>query len=51
MPASLLRHLWLTAPAQVSHVKNKWKCLLRNGVLTLNGTEYVFNSATGTFTF
>ncbi len=42
----------LSAPyVQVSHTKNKWKALLRNGIMVLDGTEYVFNTATGTFTF
>lgn len=36
---------------QVSHVKNKWKCLLRNGVMSLNGKDYVFSSATGDFSW
>jgi len=37
--------------AQVSHVKNKWKCHLRHGVMSLNGKDYVFNTATGDFSW
>ncbi|PCD46092.1 hypothetical protein AU210_001505 [Fusarium oxysporum f. sp. radicis-cucumerinum] len=30
-------------------VKNKWKCTLKDGVLTVNGKEYVFHKATGEY--
>ena len=32
-------------------MKNKWKCVFRNGVLNLNGEEHVVATATGAFTF
>ncbi len=37
------------ARAQVTHAKNKWKCVLRSGQMTLNGKDYVFNTAAGDF--
>ena len=36
---------------KVSHVKTKWKVLLRGGVATVDGREYVFKEGTGNFTF
>ena len=30
---------------QVKRVKNKWKFNLKRGMMTLNGVEYVFNTA------
>ncbi|KAI9815824.1 MAG: transcription factor IIA subunit alpha [Thelocarpon impressellum] len=34
---------------KVQRVKNKWKCTLKDGVLSVNGKEYVFHKATGEF--
>ncbi|MCJ1391860.1 transcription factor IIA subunit alpha [Xylographa bjoerkii] len=34
---------------KVQRVKNKWKCTLKDGVLTTGGKEYVFHKATGEF--
>ncbi|KAK3393787.1 transcription factor IIA, alpha/beta subunit [Podospora didyma] len=34
---------------KVQRVKNKWKCTLKDGVLTVNGREYVFHKATGEY--
>ncbi|RVD86833.1 uncharacterized protein DFL_005089 [Arthrobotrys flagrans] len=34
---------------KVQRTKNKWKCWLRHGVLTVNGKEYVFSRATGEY--
>ncbi|KAK6338904.1 transcription factor IIA subunit alpha [Orbilia brochopaga] len=34
---------------KVQRTKNKWKCVLRHGVLTVNGKEYVFQKATGEY--
>ncbi|KAI9822845.1 MAG: transcription factor IIA subunit alpha [Phylliscum demangeonii] len=34
---------------KVQRTKNKWKCTLKDGVLTVGGREYVFNKATGEF--
>jgi transcription initiation factor TFIIA large subunit len=41
----------VTPVAQVTHAKNKWKCSLRSGIMTLNGKDYVFNTASGDFTW
>ncbi len=34
---------------KVQRTKNKWKCTLKDGVLTVAGREYVFQKATGEF--
>ncbi|MCJ1224935.1 transcription factor IIA subunit alpha [Toensbergia leucococca] len=34
---------------KVQRVKNKWKCTLKDGVLTTGGREYVFHKAQGEF--
>ncbi|GAB7341694.1 hypothetical protein MBLNU457_g0035t2 [Dothideomycetes sp. NU457] len=34
---------------KVQRVKNKWKCTLKDGVLSANGKEYLFHKATGEF--
>ncbi|KAI9817091.1 MAG: transcription factor IIA subunit alpha [Pycnora praestabilis] len=34
---------------KVQRVKNKWKCTLKDGVLTTGGKEYVFHKAQGEF--
>ncbi|PTB40641.1 uncharacterized protein TrAFT101_005812 [Trichoderma asperellum] len=44
-----LGHIMLCMYDKVQRVKNKWKCTLKDGVLTVNGKEYVFNKATGEY--
>lgn len=34
---------------KVQRVKNKWKCILKDGVLTTGGKEYLFHKANGEF--
>lgn len=34
---------------KVQRVKNKWKCTLKDGVLSANGREYLFHKAQGEF--
>ncbi|KAI5818362.1 transcription factor IIA, alpha/beta subunit [Pyronema omphalodes] len=34
---------------KVQRTKNKWKCVLKDGVLTINGREYVFHKANGEY--
>ncbi|RPA87344.1 transcription factor IIA, alpha/beta subunit [Ascobolus immersus RN42] len=34
---------------KVQRTKNKWKCVLKDGVLTVNGREYVFRKANGEY--
>lgn len=31
--------------------KNKWKCTMKNGIVHIDGREYVFSKATGEFVF
>ncbi|KAK4233835.1 transcription factor IIA, alpha/beta subunit [Achaetomium macrosporum] len=42
-------HMMLCMYDKVQRVKNKWKCILKDGVLTVNGKEYVFHKATGEY--
>ncbi|KAG9255967.1 transcription factor IIA, alpha/beta subunit [Emericellopsis atlantica] len=44
-----LGHMMLCMYDKVQRVKNKWKCTLKDGVLTVNGKEYVFHKATGEY--
>ena len=32
---------------QVQRVKNKWKCVLKDGVIHMNGRDYLFSKCTG----
>ncbi|KAI1870882.1 hypothetical protein JX265_005922 [Neoarthrinium moseri] len=34
---------------KVQRVKNKWKCVLKDGVLSVNGRDYVFHKASGEY--
>ncbi|KAI0009440.1 transcription factor IIA, alpha/beta subunit [Xylariaceae sp. FL0662B] len=34
---------------KVQRVKNKWKCVLKDGLLSVNGKDYVFHKATGEY--
>ncbi|KAI0170660.1 transcription factor IIA [Pestalotiopsis sp. NC0098] len=34
---------------KVQRVKNKWKCVLKDGVLSVNGKDYVFHKASGEY--
>jgi hypothetical protein len=34
---------------KVSRVKNKWKCVFKDGVVHVNGKDYLFNRANGEF--
>ncbi|KAI9208017.1 transcription factor IIA, alpha/beta subunit-domain-containing protein [Polychytrium aggregatum] len=34
---------------KVSRIKNKWKCILKDGVINANGKDYLFNKANGDF--
>lgn len=42
-------HIMLCMYDKVQRVKNKWKCVMKDGVLTVNGKEYVFHKATGEY--
>ena len=32
---------------QVARVKNKWKCILKDGMIHVNGKDYLFAKCTG----
>ncbi|TGO10335.1 hypothetical protein BTUL_0138g00220 [Botrytis tulipae] len=42
-------HIMLCMYDKVQRVKNKWKCVMKDGVLTVNNKEYVFHKATGEY--
>lgn len=36
---------------KVSRTKNRWKCQLKDGIITINGRDYLFNKASGEMQF
>ncbi|KAI9885343.1 MAG: Nucleolar Complex 2 protein [Watsoniomyces obsoletus] len=44
-----LSQIMLCMYDKVQRTKNKWKCVLKDGVLTVGGREYVFQKASGEF--
>ncbi|KAJ2720882.1 transcription factor IIA subunit alpha [Coemansia sp. Benny D115] len=42
-------HIVLCQYEKVTRSKNKWKCFLRDGIMLVNGRDYLFNRATGEF--
>jgi len=34
---------------KVARVKNKWKCILKDGMIHINGKDYLFSKCTGEF--
>jgi len=34
---------------KVGRVKNKWKCILKDGMIHINGKDYLFAKCTGEF--
>lgn len=36
---------------KVNRTKNRWKCSLKDGVMHLNGQDYLFSKATGEMQF
>ncbi|KAJ2328784.1 transcription factor IIA subunit alpha, partial [Coemansia sp. RSA 2673] len=42
-------HIVLCQYEQVTRSKNKWKCVLRDGIMLINGRDYLFQKATGEF--
>lgn len=46
---SMSQQMMLCMYDKVQRTKNKWKCVLKDGVLTVGGREYVFQRATGEF--
>ena len=44
---SSVRDLCLCQFERVSHAKNRWKVVLRDGIMNIKGKDYVFSKATG----
>lgn len=42
-------HLILCQYEKVTRIKNKWKCVLKDGIVNINGSDYVFNRVFGLF--
>ncbi|KAJ1823218.1 transcription factor IIA subunit alpha [Coemansia sp. RSA 2671] len=42
-------HVVLCQYEKVTRSKNKWKCVLRDGIMLINGRDYLFQKATGEF--
>ncbi|KXN70055.1 transcription factor IIA, alpha/beta subunit [Conidiobolus coronatus NRRL 28638] len=42
-------HIILCQYDKVSRTKNKWKCVLKDGIISVNGRDYLFNKASGDF--
>ncbi|KAJ3036582.1 hypothetical protein HDV00_002542 [Rhizophlyctis rosea] len=42
-------HLILCQYEKVNRIKNKWKCTLKDGIVNVNGKDYLFNRANGDF--
>ncbi|KAJ1995200.1 transcription factor IIA subunit alpha [Coemansia sp. RSA 1358] len=44
-----IEHMVLCQYDKVTRSKNKWKCVLRDGIMLVNGRDYLFQKATGDF--
>ncbi|KAJ2158502.1 transcription factor IIA subunit alpha [Coemansia sp. RSA 552] len=42
-------HIILCQYEKVTRTKNKWKCVLRDGIMLINGRDYLFHKANGDF--
>ncbi|KAJ2818107.1 transcription factor IIA subunit alpha, partial [Coemansia sp. 'formosensis'] len=42
-------HVVLCQYEKVTRSKNKWKCVLRDGIMLINGRDYLFQKANGEF--
>ncbi|PWA02397.1 hypothetical protein BB558_001486 [Smittium angustum] len=42
-------HMVLCQYDKVSRTKNKWKCILKDGIMLINGRNYLFHRANGDF--
>lgn len=49
--ASKTEHLVVAQFEKVTRSKNKWKCILKDGVMHLNMRDYLFSKANGEFEF
>ncbi|KAJ1737094.1 transcription factor IIA subunit alpha [Coemansia sp. Benny D160-2] len=44
-----IEHIILCQYEKVTRSRNKWKCVLRDGIMLLNGRDYLFQKVTGDF--
>lgn len=44
-----IEHIILCLYDKVSRTKNKWKCTLKDGIMLINGRDYLFARANGDF--
>ncbi|OLY78398.1 Transcription initiation factor IIA large subunit [Smittium mucronatum] len=45
----ITEHMVLCQYDKVSRTKNKWKCVLKDGIMLINGKNYLFHRANGDF--
>ncbi|PVU90745.1 hypothetical protein BB561_004734 [Smittium simulii] len=45
----ITEHMVLCQYDKVSRTKNKWKCVLKDGIMLVNGRNYLFHKANGDF--
>ncbi|KAJ2848771.1 transcription factor IIA subunit alpha [Coemansia erecta] len=44
-----IEHIILCQYEKVTRTRNRWKCVLRDGIMLINGRDYLFQKATGEF--
>ncbi|KAI8643559.1 transcription factor IIA, alpha/beta subunit [Parasitella parasitica] len=44
-----IEHIILCLYDKVTRTKNKWKCILKDGIMLVNGRDYLFHRANGDF--
>lgn len=44
-----VEHIILCQYDKVTRTKNRWRCMLKDGIVLVNGKDYLFNKATGEF--
>ncbi|KAL1930345.1 hypothetical protein VTP01DRAFT_10507 [Rhizomucor pusillus] len=44
-----IEHIILCLYDKVSRTKNKWKCVLKDGIMLINGRDYLFHRSNGDF--
>lgn len=47
--AEEIEHIILCLYDKVTRTKNKWKCVLKDGIMLVNGRDYLFHRANGDF--
>ena len=48
-PAPFTRSRSPPSQTQVQRVRNKWKCVLKDGIASIDGKDYLFQKCTGEF--